>query len=85
VMILKSENKKQKLISAKDIVQKYNVTYQTINHYTNFGLLHVVTKNGNVRIYDEAQISYRLKKISQLISEGYPLRLISKMLNERQA
>jgi len=83
-MILKScENKRQKLISAKDIVEKYRVTYQTINHYTNFGLLQVITKNGNVRMYEKAQIKDRLKRISELISEGYPLRLIAKMLNSR--
>jgi len=72
---------KRKLISAKEIIKKHQITYQTINHYTNFGLIHVVTKKGNVRLYDEFQIRDRLTKITRLVSEGYPLRLISKKLN----
>ena len=74
-------NEKHKLISAKDIIKKYQITYQTVNHYTNFGLLHVVTKKGNVRFYDGSRIKERLIKIGRLVGEGYPLRLISKMLN----
>lgn len=70
----------QRLISAKEIIEKYKLTYQTINHYTNFGLLDVVTKNGNVRLYDAAQVKERLAKISELVSEGYSLRLIRKKL-----
>lgn len=72
---------KHKLISSKEIVKKYNLTYQTVNHYTNINLLHVVTKQGNVRMYDEAQVKERLARIAQLISEGYPLRLVCKKLN----
>ena len=71
---------KQRLISVKEVIKKYKLTYQTVNHYTNFGLLDVVTKNGNVRMYDDAQVRKKLAKISQLISEGYPLRLIRKKL-----
>ena len=78
---MESVNTKRKLISAKDIIKKYQITYQTINHYTNFGLLHVVTKKGNVRFYDGSRIKERLAKITRLVGEGYPLRLISKMLN----
>lgn len=76
---------KQRLISAKEIIEKYNLTYQTINHYTNFGLLDVVTKKGNVRMYDEAQVHERLAKITQLVKEGFPLRLIRKMLEDKLA
>ncbi len=72
---------KQKLISAKEIIEKFNVTYQTVNHYTNFDLLHVVIKNGNVRMYNEVEVREKLMKISQLIGEGYPLRLIRKKLD----
>lgn len=73
---------KLKLISAKDIMKKYDISYQTINYYTNFGLLDVVTKKGNVRVYDEADTRKRLERIAYLISEGYPLRLIRKKLSE---
>jgi len=68
------------LISAGDIVRKHGVTYQAVNHYTNLGLLQVVTKEGNARMYAGAKVKERLSKISKLAGEGYSLRLIRKML-----
>ena len=76
----KKNNKQKRLISAKEIMRKYNLSYQTINHYTNFGLLSVLVKNGNVRFYDRSLVGKRLNKIRQLIEEGYSLRLIRKKL-----
>ncbi len=72
----------RKVISAKGIVAKFNISYHTINYYTTIGLLPVLTKQGTQRIYDEAIVKKRLKKILQMISEGYPLRLIRKKLLE---
>ena len=71
----------EKLITIKEISQEYNITPYTINHYTNLGLLKVINKKKNRRLYDDADVSERLKKIAQLISEGYPLQLIAKTLN----
>ena len=65
-------------MSAGEIVKKYGVTYQAVNHYTNLGLLQVVTRNGNVRLYAKAKVKERLTKISKLANEGYSLRLIRK-------
>lgn len=75
-------NKKTRadFISAGEIVRKYGVTYQAVNHYTNLGLLQVVTKDGNVRLYAKAKVKGRFAKIFQLVSEGYSLRLIRKKL-----
>ena len=67
-------------MSAQKITEKYRITYQTVNHYTNLGLLRIVTKKGNVRMYDQAEVRQRLAKITQLMNEGYPLRLIRKQL-----
>ena len=67
-------------MSAAGIVKKYGVTYQAVNHYTNLGLLEVVTKNGNMRMYAKAKVKSRLAKISKLVGEGYSLRLIRKKL-----
>ena len=69
-----------KLMSAQKITEKYHITYQTVNHYTNLDLLRIVTKKGNVRMYDQAEVRQRLAKITQLMNEGYPLRLIRKQL-----
>lgn len=61
-------------------MKRYGITYQTVNHYTNSGLLQVVNKRGNVRMYVQAEVKRRLVKIMQLMDEGYPLRLIRKQL-----
>lgn len=68
------------MISAKDIVKTYNISYQTVNHYTDFGLLQVLAKKGNVRFFDKDVVAKRLKQISALVGEGYSLRLIRKRL-----
>ena len=72
--------KGNKLISAKEIMDRFYITYQTVNHYTDFGLLPLVFKKGNVRFYDSKQVKQRLNKITKLASEGYSLRLIRKKL-----
>ena len=71
---------RNKVISVKEIMRKYRLTYQTINHYTDLGLLSVLFKKGNVRFYDKNSVKSRLKKISRLMSEGYPLHLIRREL-----
>jgi len=70
----------KKLITAKEIVERHGISFQTVNHYTNFGLFSVITKHGNVRMYDELEIKDRLSKISEFVREGYSLRLIRKKL-----
>lgn len=67
-------------ISAKEIVKKYKIPYHTLNYYTTIGLLPVLNKAGNVRVYDEEEIKERLVKISQMSKEGYPLNLIRKKI-----
>ena len=68
------------MISAKEIVSNFGISYQTVNHYTDFGLLSVLAKKGNVRFYDRSLVVARLKKIKELVQEGYSLRLIRKRL-----
>lgn len=72
--------KKNKIISAKDISKTYQITYQTVNHYTDLGLLPVAGKKGNVRFYNSPVVEKRLKEIKGLAKEGYSLRLIRKKL-----
>lgn len=75
-----SKKTRTDLISAAEIAQKYDVTYQAVNHYTNLGLLEVVTKSGNARMYAKVKVKERFTKISQLVNEGYSLRLIRRKL-----
>lgn len=76
----KKNNRQNKALSVREIMKKYKLTYQTINHYTDFGLLPVALKKGNVRFYDKNIVEKRLKKIKKLTEEGYSLHLIRKRL-----
>lgn len=76
----KDGNKEDKMLSVKDIMREYNLTYQTVNHYTDFGLLPIALKKGNVRFYDKNIVDERIKKIKKLAEEGYSLSLIRKQL-----
>lgn len=69
-------------ITASDIVARYQLSYQTLNYYTNLGLLHVAKRDGNQRLYNERDIQRSLQAIGRLKNEGYPLRLISRMLSD---
>jgi DNA-binding transcriptional MerR regulator len=69
-----------KKISAQDIVRKFNIKYPTLNYYTTIGLLPLLGKNGNQRMYDEDEVRRRLGEIARLSQEGYPLNLIRKKL-----
>lgn len=68
------------MISPREIMKKYNISYQTLNYYTNLGLLKVRKRKGNGRLYNEEEMEKKLKKITKLKDKGYPLRLICKML-----
>ncbi|MCQ9207727.1 MAG: helix-turn-helix domain-containing protein [Omnitrophica bacterium] len=70
------------LILSRDIVEKYNIPYSTITHYTNMGFFTVVSRKGNKRLYSEDEVKVKLERITNLVHEGYPLRLIRKMLGE---
>lgn len=70
------------LITINEIVKKYNLPYSTVNHYTIVGLLTVVSKRRNMRLYDEEDVKERLERISKLKVKGYPLHLIQKELNK---
>lgn len=71
---------KTALITAKQIVKKYKIAYATVNYYTMIGLLPLLAKKGNERVYDAREVKLRLEKISRLSREGYPLHLIRKQI-----
>ena len=75
-------NNSRKTISANEIIRKYHLSYQTVNYYTNLDLLLAVKNKGNKRLYDADTVAFRLKRIQELKSEGYPLRLIKKELSK---
>jgi DNA-binding transcriptional MerR regulator len=68
------------MITPSSIVEKFNISYQTLNNYTNIGLLVVRQKKGNVRFYKSEEVKRRLDNINKLKNKGYTLRLIRNML-----
>lgn len=78
--MVNSDNQGAGMLSVKEIMQEYNMTYQTVNHYTDFGLLPIALKRGNVRFYEKNIVDERIKKIKKLSEEGYSLSLIRKQL-----
>ena len=73
--------KGNKIISALAIAKKYKLSYQTVNYYTNLGLLRVFESRGNKRFYNTKQVEVRLEEIGKLKRKGYPLRLICQVLS----
>ena len=72
--------KDKSMISPREIVKRYGISYQTINSYTNLGLFVVRRRKGNGRLYNQQEIKQRLEKIAKFKNQGYPLRLIRNML-----
>jgi len=70
------------LISPVEISKIHNISYQTVNYYTNLGLLMVKKRNANNRLYNSRQVSACLKKIANLKSKGYSLKLICDLLRK---
>lgn len=68
------------LLTASDIIERYRLSYQTLNYYTNLGLLRVAKREGHQRLYDGRDVQRNLQAVARLKDEGYPLRLISRML-----
>jgi DNA-binding transcriptional MerR regulator len=64
------------LISPNEIIRKFDISYQTINYYTNLGLLKVRKREGNNRLYNSREVGSSLNKVNKLKSQGYSLHLI---------
>lgn len=78
--MVRADVQEANMLSVKEIMQEYNITYQTVNHYTDFGLLPIAIKKGNVRFYDKSIVDERIKMIKKLSEEGYSLSLIRRQL-----
>ncbi|MFH1411236.1 MAG: MerR family transcriptional regulator [Candidatus Omnitrophota bacterium] len=67
-------------ISAKEVVERYGISYSSLNYYTNLGLFKVKKRDGNARLYDVDEVRKTRVRINKLANMGYPLRIIRKML-----
>jgi DNA-binding transcriptional MerR regulator len=70
------------LISPAQISKIHSISYQTVNYYTNLGLFRVKRREANNRLYSSKEVSSCLKKVSELKSRGYSLRLICDLLRK---
>jgi DNA-binding transcriptional MerR regulator len=70
------------LISTQEIIKKHNLSYQTVNYYTNLGLLSVRKKIGNSRFYGAGEVRRRLEAITKFKNQGYSLKLIRDLLRK---
>ncbi|MCX7927411.1 MAG: MerR family transcriptional regulator [Candidatus Omnitrophica bacterium] len=69
-----------KYITAKEIAQKYALSYQSINRYSDAGLLPVAFKKGNIRYFERSVVIKRMKTILEMSKDGYSLLLIRKKI-----
>ncbi|MFH1413598.1 MAG: MerR family transcriptional regulator [Candidatus Omnitrophota bacterium] len=67
------------LISTQEIVRRYKLSYQTVNYYTNLGLLTVRKRDGNARFYKAGEVRACLSNIAKLKNRGYSLKLIREL------
>jgi DNA-binding transcriptional MerR regulator len=68
------------LLSAMQVARKHGLSYQTVNYYTNLGLLVAVKRQRNHRLYDASETERRLRAVEALKFQGYPLTLIRQRL-----
>ena len=57
-------------VTAHQIVQRYGLSYQTLNYYTNLGLLHVVKRHGTERLYNAQDVGRQLQAVGRLRCSG---------------
>jgi len=67
---------KEKFISLKEVAAQFDMSKATVNYYTNLGLLDVVRKVGNKRLYDKEEVARRINMIREFLNKGYTLRVI---------
>lgn len=72
------------LMSPDEITKKHNISYQTINYYTNLGILPVRERRGNGRLYEMNEVERCLDKIAKLKNQGYSLKLICDILRKKK-
>ncbi len=72
------------MVSTQDLIKKHSLSYQTINYYTNLGLLTVRKKIGNTRFYNAAEVRRCLDNIAKFKNQGYSLKLIRDILKKAQ-
>mgnify|MGYP001557992576 CR=1 FL=1 len=74
----------QMMLTPQEISRRFNISYQTINYYTNLGLLVVRKKQRNSRLYDPREVRKAIDKVGEMKNQGYSLRLICNLMRNGQ-
>ena len=51
------------LVSSKDIILKYSISYKQINYFTRTGIFKVARRIGNKRLYSLEQIEKAIQRL----------------------
>jgi len=73
---MEEDKKIEGLVSAMEISKIFGISYQTVNYYTNLGILRTKEVKGNRRLYDLEETRKRLDLVRKYKKKGYPLRVI---------
>ena len=60
----------QMMLTPQEISRRFNISYQTINYYTNLGLLVVRKKQRNSRLYDPREVRKAIDKVGEMKNQG---------------
>lgn len=69
------------LITPKEVAALLKISLPTVNYYTSLGLLHVLDRRGNVRLYNKENVLEEFGRVKELRRQGYSLNLIRKKLS----
>lgn len=65
-------------ITVEEVAERFDISKATVNYYTNIGLIQVLQKKKNRRLYDAHDVEKRINKVREMLNMGYTLRLIQR-------
>lgn len=74
----------KKLITVDEVAKLFDLSVASVNYYTNIGLINVLEKKKNRRLYDKEDVSRRISKARAMMNMGYTIRLIQRELISSQ-
>ncbi len=70
------------LITVEEVAKRFDISTATVNYYTNIGLIQVLQKKKNRRLYDGQDVAKRINEIREKLNMGYTLRLIQREFSQ---
>jgi len=73
---------RKNMLTIKEISKRYKVSEATIRHYIDLDLIRVYKREGGKWYFRKNEVDARIKKIRNLLRQGYLLRQMRKKLNK---